>query len=135
TQFCMLVSHLCRAPIACLFAFDGPERPAVKRGRKVFTNEPDYFQLSRRLIKAFNFNIHDARGDADAALAVFNKFGAVDAVLTKDGDVFPFGAPCILRVNMYVIFSKTYLLAESTPSKLVVDIYHARDIRRQLGLT
>ena len=36
-------------------------------------------------------------GEAEAELAMLNRFGAIDAVLTSDSDCIVFGAHCILR--------------------------------------
>lgn len=58
--------------------------------------DPIYPVLQTHLI---NFVVLQAKGEADAELAIMNKLGVIDAVLTKDSDAFPFGAKCVMRVD------------------------------------
>ncbi|ESK92705.1 PIN domain-like protein [Moniliophthora roreri MCA 2997] len=77
------------------------------------------------IIEAFGYHCHNAPGDAEAELAVMNQMGIIDAVLTRDADIFPLGAKCVLHINV----------DETTEAKLVVDIFHADVISEKLELT
>lgn len=39
-----------------------------------------------------------AKGDAEAELAIMNQLGIFDAILTKDSDAFSLGAQCVMKV-------------------------------------
>ncbi|KAJ3792434.1 PIN domain-like protein [Lentinula aff. detonsa] len=124
TQFYQFLCQLSEAGVLCIFCFDGSERPAFKRGHQVINREPDYYKHARVLIELFGYYALNAKGDADAELAELNKSGAIDAVLTKDSDVFPFGAQCILQVPLGI------------PKKeLIVDIYHANIIQERTSIS
>ncbi|KAJ3718780.1 PIN domain-like protein, partial [Lentinula raphanica] len=97
TQFYRFLCQLAEAGLNCVFYFDGLQRPAVKRGQKVINREPDFYKHARDLIELFGYYAFTAKGDADAELAELNRTGHINAVLTKDSDVFPFGAVCVLR--------------------------------------
>ncbi|KAJ3760310.1 PIN domain-like protein, partial [Lentinula raphanica] len=111
--------------VNCIFFFDGLERPECKRGRQVITREPDYYKHAKSLIECFGYYNLTACGDAEAELADLNRRGIIDAVLTKDSDVFPFGAQCILVPNFHKDASK----------ELTVDVYLADTIQDQLELS
>ncbi|KAJ3748488.1 PIN domain-like protein [Lentinula detonsa] len=124
TQFYQFLCQLSEAGVLCLFFFDGSERPAIKRGRQVINREPDYYKHARVLIELFGYYALNAKGDADAELAELNRSGAIDAVLTKDSDVFPFGAQCILRVPL------------GQPKKeLIIDVYYANIIQERTSIS
>ncbi|KAF9071275.1 PIN domain-like protein, partial [Rhodocollybia butyracea] len=126
TQLFTILCQLSYAPVHCTFVYDGDERPSHKRGTRVITAQPLLYKKSKAAVKAFGFDVVDARGDAEAELAVMNQKGIVDAILTRDGDVFPLGAQCILKV----MDSK-----ECTDLKLTVDVYYADVIEEELKLT
>ncbi|KAJ3816699.1 PIN domain-like protein [Lentinula raphanica] len=96
TQFHYFLCQLSEAGICCIFCFDGPERPLYKWDRKVIHRELSHYKHAETLIKLFGFHAFTAKGDADAELANLNRKGAIDAVLTKDSDVFPFSATRVL---------------------------------------
>lgn len=103
-----------------VFVFDGPQRPAMKRGKCVATfvgerdvgshhSEPDeaekmvaslarFIQDVKRLIDAFGFVWIDAPGEAEAELADLNQRGLLDAIMTDDSDSLVFGAKLIVRL-------------------------------------
>lgn len=56
-----------------------------------------YVSFIERLIY-IEYGRNQAKGDAEAELAVMNQLGIVDAILTRDSDVFPLGAQCVLKV-------------------------------------
>lgn len=78
--------------------------------------------LINRLIEIFRVNKIDfiqSSGEAEAECAMLQKFGVVDFVLTKDTDVFVFGATKVLRN-----FSRSEQdLAVSSTSTAVKDYY------------
>ncbi|KAE9384877.1 PIN domain-like protein, partial [Gymnopus androsaceus JB14] len=123
-QLFTFLSQLSNAPAHCTFVFDGKDRPTVKRGIKVVHRKPLLYQKSQELVKAFGFKIHNAKGDADAELAVMNQLGVVDAILTRDSDIFPLGAQCVLKV----------VPEACTDAKLAVNVYYADVIEQDLKL-
>ncbi|KAJ3925528.1 MAG: hypothetical protein NXY57DRAFT_861130, partial [Lentinula lateritia] len=108
-----------------VFFFDGPERSAIKRGRHVINREPDYHKHAKALIECFGYYSHavSPRGDAEAELAHLNNQGIIDAVLTKDSDVFPFGAQRVLVPE----FQKS--------GDSIIDVYDAYTIQNDLQLS
>ncbi|KAJ6257111.1 Flap endonuclease [Drechslerella dactyloides] len=74
-----------------VFVFDGKERPDFKRNKTVSKNEGYQIALTRRLIIAFGFPIHNAPGEAEAECAYLQQQGVVDAVLSEDVDTLMFG--------------------------------------------
>ncbi|KAJ3846244.1 PIN domain-like protein [Lentinula lateritia] len=123
TQLQYFLCQLSEAGINCVFFFDGPERSAIKRGRHVINREPDYHKHTKALIECFGYYSHAARGDAEAELAHLNNQGIIDAVLTKDSDVFPFGAQRVLVPE----FQKS--------GDFIVDVYDVDSIQNDLQLS
>ncbi|KAJ3897851.1 PIN domain-like protein [Lentinula edodes] len=123
TQLQYFLCQLSEAGVNCVFFFDGPERSAIKRGRHVINREPDYHKHAKALIECFGYYSHAARGDAEAELAHLNNQGIIDAVLTKDSDVFPFGAQCVLVPE----FQKS--------GDFIVDVYDTDTIQNNLQLS
>lgn len=84
-----------------LFVFDGPNKPAFKRHKRVggphvkVSSIPEF--LARQLLKQFAFPIHVAPGEAEAECALLQSKGLVDAVLTEDVDALMFGSGLTLR--------------------------------------
>ncbi|KIJ15216.1 hypothetical protein PAXINDRAFT_12129 [Paxillus involutus ATCC 200175] len=95
--FFLHLAVLAGLPIRLLFCYDGPGRPAVKRGTKVSTRDHWMVEPTRRILNAFNIAWIEAGGEAEAELAAMNQRGIVDAILTDDSDVFAFGAHTVLR--------------------------------------
>ena len=76
--------------------FDGPNRPPVKRNKKIYgPSHPDH--LSKELFQLFNVPCHTAPGEAEAECALLQREGTVDAVLSEDVDTLMFGATTTLR--------------------------------------
>jgi len=104
-------------PVQLVFAYDGPDRPAIKRGRSVVTGKDHWMvKPTQRILDAFNIqwftvctfstlffdgNSHrvywQAKGEAEAELAAMCSAGAVNAVMTDDSDVFAFGCQRVIR--------------------------------------
>ncbi|KAF6743093.1 PIN domain-like protein [Ephemerocybe angulata] len=81
-----------------VFVYDGPERPEVKRGKKVQRHRKLWWvKPTQLLIESFGFCIHQAPGEAEAELALLNRWGVVQAIMTADGDALLGSAPIILR--------------------------------------
>ncbi|OQO06667.1 hypothetical protein B0A48_08454 [Cryoendolithus antarcticus] len=84
-----------------LFVFDGPNKPAWKRGKRVggpgvrVANVPEF--LAKQLLKQFGFPAHVAPGEAEAECALLQREGIVDAVMSDDVDTLMFGASLTLR--------------------------------------
>ena len=133
--------HYLKLPVTLVFVFDGPARPAMKRGRKVITKAAWYLELLQRLIESFGFYSHQVRssvlhfhvlnfiqapGEAEAELAVLNSQGFIDSIITDDGDALIFGAKHLLRVERSATSSesiffdspKVYLVSKTRHSEM-----------------
>ncbi|KAH9913405.1 PIN domain-like protein [Fomitopsis serialis] len=91
------LARLLRLPIHAIFVFDGPERPAIKRGKRVVKMGHWMVDAMKNFIDAFGYEYCTAPGEAEAELAALNQLGFVDGVLTDDGDAFLFGAQTVIR--------------------------------------
>ncbi|KAG6374035.1 hypothetical protein JVT61DRAFT_4673 [Boletus reticuloceps] len=89
--------RLLQSPLLPLFVFDGPNRPAIKRGKRVGGNVHWLTQGMKNIIDAFGFEWRVASGEAEAELAYLNRVGIIDAVLSDDVDNFLFGATVVIR--------------------------------------
>ncbi|KAF8867982.1 PIN domain-like protein [Mucidula mucida] len=117
------LARLLNYTIVPLFVFDGPERPNVKRGKKVVYSPGWLVRIFKELIDAFGFYHHDARGEAEAELAAFNYRKFIDVVITDDSDALIFGT-CILGRGLD--------LKEPFPS---LTIYSRNRITEDLGMS
>ncbi|KAJ7028163.1 PIN domain-like protein [Mycena alexandri] len=88
---------LSRAGVIAVLVKDGPERPSVKRNKKVKAKPHWLVEEFTEMIEHFGFYSYTAPGEAEAELAYLNREGYIDAVLTDDGDAAIFGAQCIIR--------------------------------------
>jgi Holliday junction resolvase YEN1 len=81
-----------------LFVFDGPNKPAFKRGkRSAGQGDATSKAMMKRLIRLFGFAAHDAPGEAEAECALLQQKGVVDAVLSEDVDTIMFGCGKTMR--------------------------------------
>ncbi|KAG1864323.1 PIN domain-like protein [Suillus subluteus] len=89
--------------VQLVFTYDGPDRPALKRGKNVATTKDHWMtKPTQRILDAFNIQWFMARGEAEAKLAAMNSAGTIDAVMTDDSDVFAFGCHCFFpMVSVY----------------------------------
>ncbi|KAK4689962.1 holliday junction resolvase GEN1/YEN1, partial [Tremellales sp. Uapishka_1] len=95
-------SALLQQPVLPVFVFDGPKKPAMKRGAYVGSQFGSADKQSREfkaLLDSIGLEYWNAPGEAEAELAVMNRQGKIDAVLSDDVDAFLFGATCVLRNN------------------------------------
>ena len=94
------LARLVALPVHPLFVFDGPERPAYKRGKLIQRsgNAAGYvISLAKRLIELFRFPWHAAPGEAEAECAKLQTEGVVDAVMSDDVDAIMFGSTVTMR--------------------------------------
>ncbi|KAF8067581.1 PIN domain-like protein [Lyophyllum atratum] len=101
----ILFFQICRfvaLPVKIVFVFDGPNRPANKRGRKVKAIPHALMGAYTQLIKDAGFHAYTAPGEAEAELSQLNLKGEIDAVLTDDADAFLFGAIRVIRPSNVV---------------------------------
>ncbi|KAI9761542.1 MAG: hypothetical protein M4579_000933 [Chaenotheca gracillima] len=105
-----------------LFVFDGPQRPAFKRNRRVATGSNSVLNLpTKRLLDLFGFPHYVAPGEAEAECALLQRTGIVDAVLSEDVDALMFGCGVSLRN-----WSSEGSRGSKSPTH--VSVYDARDI-------
>ncbi|KAJ7187686.1 PIN domain-like protein [Mycena pura] len=90
------LARLLSLPTRVVFVFDGPERPATKRGVQVLTQGHRLTAPFLELIHEFGYHAYEAPGEAEAELAMLNKSGFIDAVMTTDVDALLFGAQAIV---------------------------------------
>ncbi|KAF5313491.1 hypothetical protein D9611_008632 [Ephemerocybe angulata] len=92
------LAQLLKIPASFIFIFDGPNRPPKKRGITVQSqSEVWWVDDAQRMIEAFGFHVHEAPGEAEAELALLNRWEMIDALWTSDGDSMVFGGQAILR--------------------------------------
>ncbi|EKD13979.1 hypothetical protein MBM_07656 [Drepanopeziza brunnea f. sp. 'multigermtubi' MB_m1] len=81
-----------------LFVFDGPQRPQLKRNKRVGRGGASASDMAaKQLLKLFGFPCHNAPGEAEAECALLQRKGIVDAVLSEDVDTLMFGSGITLR--------------------------------------
>ncbi|KAJ7450491.1 PIN domain-like protein [Mycena galericulata] len=119
-------SRLFRFPFIPVFAFDGPERPKIKRGKVIRGNEHWLTSSFQRMLDGFGFDCFQAAGEAEATLSMMTTTGIpfrVDAILTDDSDSFVFGASDVLRIR------------SEDNENYEASLYSAHDISMVLGLS
>ncbi|KAJ5354723.1 hypothetical protein N7541_005767 [Penicillium brevicompactum] len=82
-------------PVHPLFVYDGPHKPAFKRGKAVSARSYGSAPIIRRskdLLERFRFPWHEAPGEAEAECAHLQQAGIVDAVMSNDVDALMFGS-------------------------------------------
>ncbi|KAI0703711.1 PIN domain-like protein [Cytidiella melzeri] len=103
--FCLMC--LLSAAVAVVFVFNGPHRPAIKRGSKVNHCSDWLKQDFCNMVTLFGFDTHTATGEAEAELAQMAQLGLIDAVVTDDSDIFVFNATAVIRNNSLFGQAKT----------------------------
>ncbi|KAJ4479219.1 hypothetical protein J3R30DRAFT_3882938 [Lentinula aciculospora] len=101
-----------------LFIFDGPLRPDIKRGKRINKSANKLVTGMQAIIEAFGFEYRTAPGEAEAELALLNRIGVIDGILSDDVDNFLFGAHTVVRNH-----SSTHAGAKSTIEKAKVYTY------------
>ncbi|KAJ9112695.1 hypothetical protein QFC22_006197 [Naganishia vaughanmartiniae] len=112
------ILKLLQYPVLLLFVFDGPYKPAMKRGNKVggrFGRGDRESQQFKLLLDEMGLEYWDAPGEAEAELACINQQGLIDAVLTDDVDALVFGATCVLRNPSRTLSGNASNLSSSLP--------------------
>lgn len=123
TLFYRLV-RLLSLTISPIFVFDGPNKPAFKRGKRSRgPGDTVSVAMAKRLFKLFGFAIHDAPGEAEAECALLQQQGVVDAVLSEDVDTIMFGCTRTLRN-----WSAEGTRAAKTPTH--VSVYDVDELRQ-----
>ncbi|KAL7422214.1 hypothetical protein Q5752_002860 [Cryptotrichosporon argae] len=101
TIFYKIVALL-QHPVLPVFVFDGPKKPALKRNQNVagrFGTSDRHSRMFKELLDTCGLEWWNAPGEAEAELALMNRQGKVDAILSDDADALLFGATCLLRNN------------------------------------
>ena len=96
------ITSLLQHPVLPVFVFDGPNKPSHKRGQAVkgkFGTRDTDSRKFKELLDVCGLEWWNAPGEAEAELAVMNRQGKIDAVLSDDVDALLFGATCLLRNN------------------------------------
>ena len=120
--------HFVEAGVQPIFVYDGPNKPALKRGnyssysasnpqdwhclavadssttRSIADKDRDQsvehiVRLTKDLFDTLGLPWIDAVGEGEAACCALEKAGLVDGIVTTDGDAFVFGAKSILRLH------------------------------------
>ncbi|KAJ7780856.1 PIN domain-like protein [Mycena maculata] len=93
-------SNFQEAPVTLVAVFDGPGRPAVKRGIRRIRDNPLWVTTRvKELLTALGLHFYTAPGEAEAELAQLNKLGFIDAIITEDSDAIVFGAKLLIRTT------------------------------------
>ncbi|TCD68655.1 Gen1p [Steccherinum ochraceum] len=95
------LNNLLSDPVHAVFVFDGPQRPLRKRNTSVRTAPVWLTAGMKDFVEAYGYQCHDAPGEAEAELALMNRNGYIDAVLTEDSDVFAFGVETVIRTTIF----------------------------------
>ncbi|KAJ9107176.1 hypothetical protein QFC19_002836 [Naganishia cerealis] len=128
------ILKLLQYPVLLLFVFDGPHKPAMKRGNKVggrFGRGDRESQQFKLLLDEMGLEYWDAPGEAEAELAYINQQGLIDAVLTDDVDALVFGATCVLRNPSRTLSGNASNLSSSCPvseSREDYQVYRRQEI-------
>ncbi|WWD15780.1 hypothetical protein CI109_100204 [Kwoniella shandongensis] len=96
------ITALLQQPVLPVFVFDGPNKPGQKRNQNVagqFGTGDARSRQFKALLDMCGLEWWNAPGEAEAELAVMNRQGKIDAVLSDDVDALLFGATCLLRNN------------------------------------
>ncbi|CAD6578171.1 MAG: hypothetical protein CYPHOPRED_000468 [Cyphobasidiales sp. Tagirdzhanova-0007] len=91
------VIRLARCGVLALFVFDGPHRPAQKRGKYIYRGQHEFQKDFIRIIEALGYEWRVAPGEAEAELAMLNARGTLDLVITDDVDCLLFGAVKVMK--------------------------------------
>ncbi|WWC69616.1 uncharacterized protein I206_103559 [Kwoniella pini CBS 10737] len=96
------ITALLQHPVLPVFVFDGPNKPGQKRNQNVagqFGTADHKSKQFKALLDVCGLEWWNAPGEAEAELAIMNRQGKIDAVLSDDVDALLFGATCLLRNN------------------------------------
>ncbi|ORX39699.1 hypothetical protein BD324DRAFT_586717 [Kockovaella imperatae] len=113
------ITSLLQQPVLPVFVFDGPNKPTHKRNQRVagqFGTADHNSRKFKELLDICGLEWWNAPGEAEAELAVMNRQGKIDAVLSDDVDALLFGATCLLRNNSPTL-SGSHASTQNTSSR------------------
>ncbi|KAG2055821.1 hypothetical protein BDR06DRAFT_1006659 [Suillus hirtellus] len=85
-----------------IIIFNGPAKPAIKRGKHVMKTPPWLIEPFKHFVEMLGFAVHDAAGEAEAELAALGCSGIIDAVITEDRDALHYSNPgCSNNIIIY----------------------------------
>ncbi|KKY18533.1 putative flap structure-specific endonuclease [Phaeomoniella chlamydospora] len=119
--------RLLALPIHPLFVYDGPNKPRVKRNKRVGVWNSAEDRLSKKLLQLFHFPYLTAPGEAEAECAALQRRGVVDAVMSQDADAVMFGSTITLKN-----WSSEASRGSHAPTH--VDVLSAQEIYEKSGL-
>ncbi|CAK9781890.1 unnamed protein product [Cutaneotrichosporon oleaginosum] len=128
------IAALLQHPVLPVFVFDGPKKPAMKRGQRVTRNfgvNDGYSRQFKDLLDVCGLEWWNAPGEAEAELAIMNRQGKIDAVLSDDVDALLFGAKCLLRNNSPTLSGAQAPVTQSSSSRTDMrhyEMYRLSDI-------
>ncbi|BEI85866.1 hypothetical protein CcaverHIS002_0601530 [Cutaneotrichosporon cavernicola] len=114
------IAALLQHPVLPVFVFDGPKKPSMKRGHRVmrsFGVNDGYSRQFKDLLDVCGLEWWNAPGEAEAELALMNRQGKIDAVLSDDVDALLFGATCLLRNNSPTLSGAQASSTQNTSSR------------------
>ncbi|WVQ78209.1 hypothetical protein IAT38_000292 [Cryptococcus sp. DSM 104549] len=94
------ITALLQHPLLPVFVFDGPGKPGMKRNQRVaggFGTMDRHSKQFKEILDVCGLEWWNAPGEAEAELAIMNKQGKIDLILSDDVDALVFGATCVLR--------------------------------------
>ncbi|GMK55980.1 hypothetical protein CspeluHIS016_0210360 [Cutaneotrichosporon spelunceum] len=128
------IAALLQHPVLPVFVFDGPKKPRMKRGRRVtpsFGVLDGHSRQFKGLLDMCGLEWWNAPGEAEAELALMNRQGKIDAVLSDDVDALVFGATCLLRNNSPTLSGTQASSTQNNSSRSDqrhYEMYHISDI-------
>ncbi|KAJ8086951.1 hypothetical protein PM082_005776 [Marasmius tenuissimus] len=109
-----------------LFIFDGPKRPDFKRGKKINKSSNKLVNGMKEILDAFGFEHRTAPGEAEAELALLNRIGVIDGILSDDVDNFLFGARTVIRNHSSTHASAAASSSNEKVKAVVYDLPHPK---------
>lgn len=138
--FLYKLASLFNVGVQVLLVFDGPARPAVKRGKLVRGRSMPHERTIEQLADAFGFQWVKAPAEAEAELAVLQQKGEIDLILSDDADTLVFGATWVMRNHSKNLSGtgaqKSYDQNNDTVDhEALYTLFRSEDIRDKVELT
>ncbi|KAK8869946.1 hypothetical protein IAR55_000514 [Kwoniella newhampshirensis] len=131
------ITALLQQPVLPVFVFDGPNKPGQKRNQNVagqFGTGDARSRQFKALLDMCGLEWWNAPGEAEAELAVMNRQGKIDAVLSDDVDALLFGATCLVRNNSPTLSGAQASTTQANSSRADMrhyEIYRSSAIREK----